>query len=111
MTAKILRRNIKMNSQQEIEDYVNGKSYQNQQDKKKLGRLHLIKKCLKDSICRECNEKISKGSLCYRQNVYGDGPFSKQTKVCSSCAEIQIQQGIEIAPKKEKKDGTKIIRT
>lgn len=101
-----------MTNQQQVDDYVNGTSYQDMEaqqefnfnsSENKLGRLHLVKKSLKDFPCRICCLSIPKGSCCYTQNIYqGEQGFPKSTRVCELCAKTLISEGTEVAPIKIK---------
>jgi hypothetical protein len=66
------------------------------EEHKNMGRLHLITKCKKEYLCRECGETILVGSLCYRQNFYGNSPYPSQSHVCESCGDKLNKEGIEI---------------
>jgi hypothetical protein len=62
------------------------------------GRLHIVKKTRNESQCRECKCDIPVGSICYNQRLNLEKvPFPIQTRLCVSCAEELIRNGVEVA--------------
>ena len=68
----------------------------------KVGRLHIVNKTIKEFTCRECNELILVGSKCFRQNIYDNNFFPKQTRVCEKCGFILNDEGVEIVSDSKK---------
>lgn len=85
---------------QQIEDYVNKTSYQDLSNyNPKQGRLHSVKKSVKEFSCRICSNIIPKGASCFKQNVYGDNIFPIQMRVCNLCSKKLIADGVEVVEK------------
>ena len=94
------------NNQQSIDNYMNKTSYQDLLEKSgNFGRLHFVKRSIKEFPCRICSDLIKKGSICYRQNVYGGIElFPQQTRVCSGCASNLIKEGTIVVSGRVLKD-------
>ena len=61
------------------------------------GRLHKVKKTLKEFICFDCNESIPIKSICYTQNIKTQEQFfPEKIRICEKCKNIQELNGIEI---------------
>lgn len=65
-----------------------------------VGRLKPVSRAMKPFTCRECEKEFPKGTPHYNQSDYrGAEFFPVQTKVCEGCAQVQIDNGIEVKEK------------
>ena len=60
------------------------------------GRLHFVKSTRLPSVCRECKNIMPVGSECYNQAIH-TLPFPTPSKLCLTCAKLQIVKGVKIA--------------